>query len=416
MRKRIAVVGGGAAGMMAAGRAAELGAAVTLFERNRMTGKKLLITGKGRCNLTNACDRETFIANVPQNPRFLYTAISRFSPADTMAFFEAWGVPLKVERGNRVFPQSDRSSDVAAALGRYLSEHYVRLVNARVTGISPLAEGFSVETGERQATFDAVIVATGGCSYPRTGSTGDGYDFARSLGLKVTPLRPSLVPLECKEGLCRELQGLSLRNVAVRAYDGDKLVFEDFGELLFTHFGLTGPTILSMSAHLPEVGKKPYRVSIDLKPALDEAALDRRLLSDFSKYSNRNFSNGLDDLLPQKLIAPFVRLSGISPFRKMNEITKTERRSLVSLLKNFSVTVLRARPIDEAIVTSGGVSVKEIDPKTMAAKKVKGLYFAGELLDVDAYTGGFNLQIAFSTARLAAEGAVAYLAGDPSGE
>lgn len=407
MKKRIAVIGGGAAGLMAAGRAAELGGAVTLYERNRTTGRKLLITGKGRCNVTNACDRTTFIANVMRNPRFLYTAISRFSPEDTMSFFEERGVALKVERGNRVFPVSDKSGDIVMALRRYIEEGHVHVVNARVKAVLPEGESLSVLTEERKVPYDAVILATGGRSYPLTGSTGDGYAFAEALGLTVTPQHGSLVPLECAEKLCRELQGLSLRNVAVKAFDaGGKAVFEDFGELLFTHFGLTGPTVLSMSAHLDDIGQKPYKVTIDLKPALDEATLDKRLLSDFAKYPNRNFSNSLGDLLPQKLIAPFIRLTGISPYKKVNEITREERKKMVTLLKSLSFTVTGARPIEEAIVTSGGIDVKELDPKTMAAKKVRGLYAAGEVIDVDAYTGGFNLQIAFATARLAAEGAI----------
>ncbi len=467
MHKKIAVIGAGAAGMMAAGRAAELGAEVTLYEKNRTLGRKLLITGKGRCNLTNACDQTTFIANVLRNPRFLYTAVSRFSPEDTMAFFEAHGVPLKVERGNRVFPLSDRSADVVAALRRYLAENGVRLVNVRVNGISsgrvsensgnagihdlapvpldlpssfapgraetdgpsktdgtagPLSgASFSdvphdkeertpllwVAAGGKKFPYDAVILATGGCSYPLTGSTGDGFAFARSLGHSVTPLRGSLVPLVCREDICRRLQGLSLRNVSVRALDETgRTVFSDFGELLFTHYGLTGPVILSLSAFLPDIGERLYRVVIDLKPALTEAELDRRLLSDFARYGGRDFVNGLDDLLPRKLIEPFVLLTGISPHKKIRDIGRDERKKIVFLLKNLTLTILRARPIEEAIVTAGGVSVREVDPKTMASKSVPGLYFAGEILDVDAYTGGFNLQIAFSTGRLAAESAL----------
>ena len=405
--KRIAVIGGGAAGMMAAGYLASLGASVVLYERNRKTGAKLLITGKGRCNVTNACDIPSFIHNVMRNPRFLYTALSRFSPEDTMAFFESRGVPLKVERGNRVFPVSDKSADIVMALRTYLTEEGVRTVYARVKAIEKQNDGFSVITEERRVPFDAVIVATGGKSYQKTGSTGDGYQFARAFGHTVTPLTPSLVPLECEEAICRALQGLSLRNVGVRVFDEKgKTVYDDFGELMFTHFGITGPTVLSMSAHLKHIGKEKYTVAIDLKPALDEAMLDRRLLSDFSKYHNRNFDNSLHDLLPQKLIAPFVSLSGIPPFKKVNEITKEERKRLITLLKHFTLTVRRTRPLEEAIVTSGGVEVKEIDPKTMESKLCPGLFFAGEVIDVDAYTGGFNLQIAFSTARLAAEGAL----------
>ena len=402
---RVAVIGGGAAGMMAAGYLQSLGASVVLYERNRKTGAKLLITGKGRCNVTNACDIPTFIHNVMHNPRFLYTALSRFSPEDTMAFFESMGVPLKVERGNRVFPVSDSAADIVMALRHYLDENGVKTVYHRVKAIEKKGDSFLVLTEERSVPFDAVIIATGGKSYQKTGSTGDGYRFAEAFGHTVTPLRPSLVPLECEEPFCRALQGLSLRNVGVKAFDENgKTVYDDFGELMFTHFGITGPTVLSMSAHLADIGKKKYTVSIDLKPALDEATLDKRLLSDFTKYKNRNFDNALDDLLPKKLIEPFVRLSGISPFKKVNEITKEERHRIALLLKGLTVTVKRTRPLEEAIVTAGGVSVKEIDPKTMESRLCPGLFFAGEVIDVDAYTGGFNLQIAFATARLAAEG------------
>ena len=405
--KRIAVIGGGAAGMMAAGYLATLGADITLYERNRKTGAKLLITGKGRCNVTNACDIPTFINNVMRNPRFLYTALSRFSPEDTVSFFESAGVPLKVERGNRVFPVSDNAADIVMALRHYVSDNGVKTVFARVQEIVKEGDGFRVLTSERAVPFDAVIIATGGKSYQKTGSTGDGYHFAKAFGHTVTPLHGSLVPLECEEGLCRALQGLSLRNVGVKAYDeSGKAVYDDFGELMFTHFGITGPTVLSMSAHLHDIGRKKYTVSIDLKPALDEATLDKRLLSDFAKYPNCNFDNALGDLLPKKLIEPYVRLVGISPFKKVNEITKEERRRMIEVLKHLTLTVKRTRPIEEAIVTSGGVDVREINPKTMESKLVPGLFFAGEVLDVDAYTGGFNLQIAFSTARLAAEGAL----------
>ena len=406
-RIRIAVIGGGAAGLMAAGYAAELGADVTLYERNRTTGKKLLITGKGRCNLANACDINTFIHNVMRNPRFLYAALNCFSPEDSMAFFEGEGVPLKVERGNRVFPASDKSADIVMALRGYIARHHVRVVNQRVQAILPEREGYSVLTAERKVPFDKVIVATGGKSYPLTGSTGDGYGFAEKLGLAVTPLHGSLVPLECEERWCRALQGLALKNVGVKALDeSGKVVYDDFGELLFTHFGISGPTVLSMSAHLSDIGRKKYTVTLDLKPALDHVTLDKRLLSDFAKYGNRNFDNALDDLLPKKLISVFVSLSGISPTKKVHEITKEERKKIGELLKCLRLTIKSTRPIDEAIVTSGGVDVKELDPKTMESKKHPGLYFAGEVIDVDAYTGGFNLQIAFSTARLAAEAAV----------
>ncbi len=403
---KIAVIGGGAAGLMAAGRAAELGASVTLFEKNKMTGRKLLITGKGRCNLANACDIKTFISNIPTNPRFMYTAINNFTPEDSMAFFEGLGVPLKTERGNRVFPESDKSSDVVSALRKYCASNSVRVINATVKKIGKVGDSFVVET-DRQSYFDKVIIATGGRSYPLTGSTGDGYLFARSFGIDVVPTRPSLVPLECEERYTASMQGLSLKNVAVTAFDENgRAVYRDFGEMLFTHFGVSGPVILSMSAHLSDIGKNKYKIFIDLKPALDEAMLDKRILSDFSKYSNKIFLNSLSDLLPSKMISVFVKLSGVSPLKKVNEITKKERLEIVKLMKAFPLTVKKTRPIDEAIITSGGVAVSEIDPRTMQSKKVEGLYFVGEVIDVDAYTGGFNLQIAFSTARLAAEKAI----------
>lgn len=400
---RVAVVGGGAAGLMAAGYAAELGAKVTLFEKNRSFGKKLLITGKGRCNLTNACDEATFIKNVLRNPRFLYTAIHRFSPADTMAFFEEAGVPLKVERGNRVFPVSDRSGDIVNALKRYVEKGGVRPVFAPVTGLFADGQHWMVATEHRRTAFDAVILATGGKSYPLTGSTGDGYRFAQALGLTVVPPRPSLVPLTSPDRICRDLQGLSLKNVGVTACSREgKKLSEDFGELLFTHFGLSGPTILSLSAYLEKELGKGVQVVIDLKPALDEKTLDKRLLQDFSRYSNRLFAHALDDLLPKKMIAPLIGRSAIAPDKRVNEITKEERGHLVHLLKNFTVEVNGTRPLSEAIVTAGGVAVDQVDPRTMQVRTLPGLYLAGEILDVDAYTGGFNLQIAFATARLAA--------------
>ncbi len=401
---QIAVIGGGAAGMMAAGKAASLGASVTLFEKNDRFGKKLYITGKGRCNVTNACTVNDFLANVPTNPRFLYGAAARFTPADTMEFFENLGVALKVERGNRVFPVSDHSSDIVNALVRYAKDNGVTTQNEKVTAIRPAEEGYVVETSRGRYPFDRVIVATGGLSYPTTGSDGDGYRFAKELGIDVIPTRPSLVPLETSEAWCPLLQGLALKNVALTAIDtkSGKVVYRDFGEMLFTHFGLSGPVVLSLSAHLPDPAAGRYRLEIDLKPALDEATLDKRLLSDFSKYANRDFSNALSDLLPSKMISVFVGLCGIPPHQKVHSITKAQREQILHLLKHLTVTVKRMRPISEAIITSGGVSVKELSPKTMESKKHPGLYFAGEVIDLDAYTGGFNLQIAFSTAMAAA--------------
>ena len=408
MQKGIAVIGGGAAGMMAAVHAANFGVPVTVFERNERCGRKLRITGKGRCNVTNHCTRDVFFANVTGNARFLFSAWSRFDSAETERFFEEAGVPLKVERGNRVFPVSDKATDVVDALVRECRARNVRFVHERVEGLL-LENGRirGVKYGKKEEEFAAVIVATGGKSYPLTGSTGDGHDFARAAGHTVTAIVPSLVPLVEDGRFCASVQGLSLRNVELRVVDKQrgKEIFRDFGEMLFTHYGLTGPLVLSASAHLTPMEAGRYEVLIDLKPALDEKTLDTRLLSDFEKYKNKDFLNALGDLLPQKLIEPLVARSAIDPHKKVNAVTKEERKALLALLKGLSVTVKGFRSIDEAIVTKGGVALNEIDPKTMASKLVQGLYFAGEVLDLDAYTGGFNLQIAFSTAVLAGEGA-----------
>lgn len=394
--------------MMAAIHAARLGAAVTVFEKNDRCGRKLRITGKGRCNVTNHCTRDVFFANVTGNARFLFSAWDRFGSEDTEAFFEALGVPLKIERGNRVFPASDKATDIVDALVRECREAGVKIVQAAVREL--LLEGervCGVVSAKGEERFDGVIVATGGASYPLTGSTGDGYRFAKAAGHSVVPPTPSLVPLVEDGNFCAQVQGLSLRNVRLTVRDTvkNKTVFEDFGEMLFTHYGLTGPLVLSASAHLSDIEAGRYTALIDLKPALDEKTLDARVLSDFKKYQNRDFLNALSDLLPQKLIAPLVRLSGIDARKKVNAITREERHALVSLLKALPVQVRGFRPIAEAIVTKGGVSLAEISPRTMASKKMHGLYFAGEVLDLDAYTGGFNLQIAFSTAVLAGESA-----------
>ena len=402
--RRVAVIGAGAAGMMAAITAAEAGAEVTLFERNDRVGKKLRITGKGRCNVTNNCDNNEFLTNVPTNPRFLYASLSRFSTADTMAFFEDAGVPLKTERGKRVFPISDRAADIVGAMEKRCREAGVKIVHRRVRGLV-IEDGRirGIRYGEIEEAFDAVIVCTGGCSYSMTGSDGDGYRFATDAGHTVTPLHPSLVPIAAEGKLCASLQGLSLKNVSltIKMTQSGKVVYEDFGEMLFTHYGITGPLVLSASAHLSDIAPGKYEAYIDLKPALDEKTLDARILSDFSKYQNRDLINALDDLLPQKMIAPYIGLCGIDPRKKVNSITREERERMVSVLKGIRIKLVGFRPIEEAIVTRGGVSVKEIDPKTMQSKLVEGLYFAGEVLDVDAYTGGFNLQIAFSTATVA---------------
>ncbi len=404
--KRIIIIGGGAAGMTAAVFAREAGAEVTLIERNERLGRKLLITGKGRCNVTNNSDVNTHIENTPTNPRFMYTALSNFTPQDVMAFFEELGVPLKTERGDRVFPVSDKAGDVCGALKRRMNKLSVNIVTARATDIVNSGEEFTVITDKGSYNADSVIIATGGASYPLTGSTGDGYRFAKKLGHTIIELKPSLVPLECAEKWCKEAMGLSLRNVTltVTKNDGKEVYFEQ-GEMLITHFGVSGPLVLSASGHMKELGNEKYKLYIDLKPALDFETLDKRLQSDFQKNINRDFCNSLGELLPSKLIPVVVKLSGIDGRRKCNSVTREERHRLVSLLKALPLTAVRFRPIDEAIITSGGVNVKEISPKTMESKIVPGLYFAGEVIDVDAYTGGFNLQIAFATARLAAESA-----------
>ena len=404
----VIVVGGGAAGMMAALTAAKNGADVLLFEKNDRLGKKLRITGKGRCNVTNDCDKNEFLQNVASNSKFLFAAISRFSTADTKEFFEDCGVPLKTERGKRVFPQSDKAQDIVDAVENAWGEAGVRILNKKVDSV--IIEGgviCGVVADGINYGAKSVIVCTGGASYPRTGSTGDGYRFAKTAGHSIVPIKPSLVPLVAKGRLCAHLQGLSLKNVAIKVKDttSGKIVYEDFGEMMFTHFGITGPLVLSASAHLSDIESGKYVACIDMKPALDHKTLDARILSDFSECINKDFINSLDALLPQKMIDAVVGLSGIDPRKKVNSITKEERENLVSLIKNIEIPLEGFRPINEAIVTKGGVSVGEISPKTMESKIVSGLYFAGEVLDLDAYTGGFNLQIAFSTATLAGENA-----------
>ena len=406
MNKKVIVIGAGASGLMAAGTAAENGHNVVLVERNDKVARKVMITGKGRCNVTNNCTLiNDLIANVPTNGRFLYGAFSKFMPIDTMEFFEDMGVSLKVERGNRVFPESDKAVEIVDALNAFSQDAGVKRIKGRATAL--IAEngeikGIKLEDGE-ELLADAVIVATGGVSYPLTGSTGDGYELAKQVGHTISELKPSLVPLKCHEGFCMDLQGLSLKNVEISVLDMDtyKEVYKDFGEMLFTHFGVSGPLILSASSHMKDIKPRKYEIHIDLKPALSYEQLDKRIQRDFLENSNKNFINALDALLPKKLVPVIVKLSGIKPAVKVNQITKQQRSELVNLLKDLKVTVLGFRPIEEAIVTSGGVSVKEIDPKTMESKLCKGLYFAGEVIDVDAYTGGFNLQIAFSTGKLA---------------
>ncbi len=403
--KKICVIGGGAAGMMAAGTAALYGADVTIFENTDRLGKKLAITGKGRCNVTNNCQVQEFLENVTKNPRFLYAALNAFSTEDTMSFFEGLGVKLKTERGNRVYPESDLARDIVLAMREYSSAATV--IYNKVTQVKKNSdESFTVTAKNKEYNFDAVILATGGKSYPLTGSDGSGYRLAMKLSHKVTELIPSLIPIESKSSLCAEMQGLSLRNIAIKICDENgKTLYTDFGEMMFTHFGVTGPVILSGSAHIRGYEISKLTLSIDLKPALDEKTLDARLLSDFSEKSNKDFINALGALLPSKMISPFIRICGIDEHKKVNSITKEERKIILSKLKRFDIPLSAFRPIEEAIVTSGGIDVCDISPKDMQSKLVSGLYFAGEIIDVDAYTGGFNLQIAFSTGYLAGKSA-----------
>ena len=402
---KILVVGGGAAGMMAAVTAARNGKKVRLIEKNEKLGKKLFITGKGRCNITNAADIEDLFSAVVSNPKFLYSSFYSMTNDQVIDFFEELGVKTKVERGGRVFPESDHSSDVIRALEQEMKRLGIE-IRLRAEAEEILAEDGRV-TGVRLSSgkelhADAVIIATGGISYPSTGSTGDGYRFARECGHKVTDLSPALVPMEVKEWYARELMGLSLRNVEIRITDGKKKLYEEFGEMLFTHYGVTGPVILSASSI---VGKKlkehPLTLHIDLKPALTEEQLDKRMLREFEANHNRQFKNAVDSLFPSKLKPVIVELSGIQEDKKVNEVTKEERLHFVRLIKDFSMTLTGMRGYNEAIITKGGVSVKEIDPGTMESKLVNGLYFAGEVLDLDAVTGGYNLQIAWSTGYLA---------------
>lgn len=399
----VIVVGGGAAGMTAAIAAAGAGHSVRLYEKNEKLGKKLFITGKGRCNVTNACDVEELLAGVVNNSRFLYSSFYGFTNQDMMELVERSGCPLKVERGNRVFPVSDKSSDVIKALADQMRDlgvevHLNTPVNAlaledgRVTGVR-------IRGGKEEVPADAVVVATGGLSYPTTGSTGDGFEFARQAGHRVTELSPALVPFNVKEvDLAKELQGLALKNVEVAVLDGKRELYREFGEMLFTHFGVSGPVLLSASSFCAKaIHKKPLTLVIDLKPALTEKQLDERILRDFGEAKNKQFKNTLNHLYPAKLVPVMIRLSGISPEKQVNEITKAERERLVELTKHFTMTLVSLRDYKEAIITQGGVSVKEINPSTMESKLVRGLYFAGEVLDLDAVTGGFNLQIAWST-------------------
>lgn len=407
----VLVVGGGAAGMLAAAAAGFGGAQVAILEPNEKLGKKLYITGKGRCNVTNSADMSEFIKNTPTGGRFLYSAFSAFSNTDLIALLSRYGVQTKTERGGRVFPQSDKSSDIITALTRYIKDANVELIFKKAAKL--LIENgavFGVKLSDgKEIRAKRIILATGGLSYPQTGSTGDGHRMAKEAGHTITPTHPSLVPLVTREKWVSELMGLSLRNAEIRVTNKvGKEIYRDFGEMLFTHYGVSGPIVLSASAYM-NAGDFPYGLSIDLKPALDEQTLDKRVLRDFSALSNKDFANSLDALLPKKLIPVIISLSGIEPRKKVHDITKEERLGLVRLLKHLPLTVTGTRPIAEAIITSGGVDTKEIQPKTMESKLISGLYFAGELIDVDALTGGFNLQIAFSTGYLAGESAAASL-------
>ena len=409
MSKHIVVAGGGAAGMMAAITAAENGASVTLLEPNERLGKKLNITGKGRCNVTNCANQEELLAHVARNGRFLYSAFSRFDGHDTMAFFEKLGVPLKVERGNRVFPVSDRSFDISGALERRMKQLGVCWIRDRAEELilqDGAVTGAVGARGEYQA--DAVILATGGVSYPATGSTGDGYRMAAAAGHTVVEPTASLVPLVSDDPACPAMQGLALKNIRLTVRNQKKkVVFEDFGEMLFTHFGMSGPLILSASAHMRDFAKNQYTVSIDLKPALDEKKLETRILRDMEERKNQNFTALLGGLVPHSMVPVLAERCGISGDTKVHSVTKEQRRTLESVLKRFDIRITGTRSVAEAIVTSGGIKTGEINPNTMESKTVKGLYFAGELIDTDAYTGGFNLQIAWATGRAAGQAAAA---------
>lgn len=405
---KVAVIGAGAAGMLAAGHAGELGHNVDIFEKNNIVGKKIRITGKGRCNITNASDCEEHIENTPGNPYFMYSALYKFPPDKMIELVESLGVPTKVERGKRVFPVSDKAADVSEALKKYMKKNGVKLhlekgVKDIITENNKI-KGIVTDDG-KELDFDAVIVATGGLSYPTTGSTGDGYKFAKKAGHSVSKLMPSLVPLKSDDWICPELMGLSLKNSAiVIKNEKGKTIYKDFGEMLFTHFGVSGPMVLSASRHLLGRFNENITMYIDMKPALDMKALDNRLLRDFEKYINKDLRNALNDILPQKMIPVIIRLSGIDETKKIHDITKEERKRMEELIKGLPVHITGTAGFDMAVVTSGGVNTDEIDPSTMESRKIKGLFFAGEVLDVDAYTGGFNLQIAFSTGYTAAEG------------
>jgi len=396
----VVVVGGGAAGMMAAGVAGFHGYNVLLVEKNGFTGKKLNITGKGRCNVTNYCDTSTFMSNIVRNSKFMYSSYNAFTSQDVIDFFEEYGVKTKVERGNRVFPLSDRAQDITFALRKFIKQNGVKVIQDTVCDVNVI-DGQVVSVIGKNYLYNCsnVIIATGGLSYPLTGSTGDGYEIAKKLGHSVTELEASLVALETVENFCEELQGLSLKNVTLTLYNNDNVLFKEQGEMLFTHFGVSGPLVLSASAYISNSDN--YSVEIDLKPALTEEVLDKRILRDFDKYKNSTILNGLRELMPKSIIPIILKNSGIDPEKRVNAITKEERALIVDNIKKIKLTVLCKRPVEEAIITRGGVSTSEVNPKTMESKIVRGLYFAGEILDLDGYTGGFNLQIAWSTGHAA---------------
>lgn len=402
---KIGIVGGGPAGMMAAVTAAEAGHQVDLYEQNEKLGKKLYITGKGRCNLTNACDSEQFFKMIVGNPRFMYSALNRFNSQNFMAFMEAAGVPLKIERGDRVFPVSDKSSDVIKGFSKSLEKNNVAiLLNQQISGLvidGNMLRGLRLKNGETIA-YDAVILATGGKSYPSTGSDGSFFEVLKAAGHTITPLRPALVPVNTREQWPMSLQGLALKNVQLALYEKDKKIASEMGEMLFTHFGISGPLVLSLSSLISRDASQ-YSFKLDLKPGLSEEALDKRISRDFLKYQNRDFSNSLNDLLPSKMIPVIIEKSGIDPFQKVNQITKENRRKLVKLLKCLEMHVASLRGFKEAIITAGGLSVKEVNPSTMESKIIKNLYLTGEMLDIDALTGGYNIQLAVSTGFVAGQ-------------
>lgn len=401
--RKIIIIGGGAAGLIASATAAGRGEDVTVIEKNSRPARKVMITGKGRCNVTNACfDLDDLINSVVTNKRFMYSAFSSFMPYDTIALIEKMGVPTKIERGNRVFPESDKAVDIVDALVKNAKQNGVKFVEGTVTSFNTennVIKSVNLDDGT-VVDGDAFAICTGGLSYQSTGSTGDGYRLAESVGHSITDIEPALISLVASNGFVPKLQGLSLRNISIKLLDGEKEIYSDFGEMLFTHYGVSGPVILSASSHMTHPKEHNYKIIIDLKPALDEQTLDKRIQRDFAENTNKDFINSLSKLLPNKLIPVIVKLSGIEPSEKVNQITKAQRQNLVGLLKNFTVNISDFRPINEAIITSGGVDVKEINPKTMGSKIVDNLYFAGEVIDVDAYTGGFNLQVAFSTGYL----------------